>query len=324
METRIYLFNAKGNDEELDIKDVRLDRIRENQLLWINVTGRDKKTIEEIAEGLDLKNVPVKNILNTSERPRIDIFEDFYRFFIVSVATGEDGKLKKIPIDFLVGKNYVLTIHDEEVDYFKNYTELEKGETHIGDLDAESFVAALLDLHIVSYFCVLEEIEEKVDRLDARVLQSKIETDDFLSEMVKLRKTVSNLRRWFLPHREVFYGLSRPDFQRVAQSDSAENFRLLNEHFENAFDAIESSRDTLLGLFDLYATKSGEETNELVKRLTLITLIIGFLGVIAGTLGMNFEADEVFKVENGFWITISFMLLVAGGSIVFAKLKGLI
>ena len=323
MKATVYLFNSRGNDEQLEIKDVKLEKIKENQLLWIDIERRDKKLIEDIINELGLKSVPLKNVLNISERPKVDIFDDYFRFFIVSVATNGDGQIKRIPIDFLVGKNYVITVHDEDVAYFKNYTELEKGETHIGELDAESFIATLLDLHIVTYFCVLEEVEEKVDRLDAKVLEAKIDTDEFLEEMVRLRKIVSNLRRWFLPHREVFYALSRPDFLRVAQSDSADSFRLLNEHFENAFDAIEASRDTLLGLFDLYATKSAETTNELVKRLTLITLIIGVLGVIAGTLGMNFEVDEIFKAENGFWITVVFMLLVASGAIVFAKIRGI-
>ena len=321
LETKVYLFNARGDDEQLEVKDVKLDKIKQNQLLWISIERREKELIKKIVDELGLKNVPVNSILNVSERPKIEIFEDFYRFFIVSVKTNGNGKVKKIPIDFLVGKNYVITVHDEEVDYFENYTKLEKGETHIGELDAESFVAALLDLHIVTYFCVLEEIEEKFDRLDTRVLETDIETEDFLSEMVRLRKTVSHLRRWFLPHREVFYALSRPDFQQVAQSDSGESFRLLIEHFEIACDALEASRETLLGLFDLYATKSSQKTNDLVRRLTFITLVIGCLGVIAGTFGMNFEIDEIFKAENGFWIAIGGMLLVAGASVIFAMLK---
>ena len=319
MEATIYFFNARGNDEQLDIENVRLEKIKDNQLLWIDVRRREKQIIEKIAGSLGLKNVPVNSILNISERPRVDIFEDFYRFFIVSVTTNGNGQIKKIPIDFLVGKNYVITIHDDEVGYFKNYTELEKGESHIGELDAESFIAALLDLHIVSYFCVLEEVEAKVDWLDAKVLESEIDTKEFLAMMVRLRKIVSNLRRWFLPHREVFYALSRPDFQQVAQSDSAENFRLLNEHFENAFDAIEGSRDTLLGLFDLYATKSAQTTNDLVKRLTFITLVVGSLGAIAGIWGMNFEVAYFKAAENGFWLTIGAMALVTAGLTALAK-----
>jgi len=321
LETTIYLFDARVTDKKLDLEDVKLAKIKENQLLWINVSRRDKETIEKIVDTLGLKHVPVYSILNVSERPKIDIFENFYRFFIVSVATKENGHLKKIPIDFLVGKNFVVTIHDDDVEFFKKYTELEKNENHIGELDAEGFVAALLDLHIVSYFCVLEEIEEEVDRLDTKVLETEVGTDEFLKEMVRLRKTVSSLRRWFLPHRDVFYALSRPDFQRVAQTDSAESFHLLNEHFENAFDAIESSRDTLLGLFELYATKSAQTTNDLVKRLTFITLLVGGLGAIAGVWGMNFEVGYFKSGEYGFWLTIGAMFLISMAFTILAKYK---
>lgn len=321
MEVNAYLFDARGNDKKIELEDVDLDGIKENQLLWINVLPRDEKAVEKAVTLLDLKNVPVHSILNNSERPKAEIFEEFYRFFIISVKTTKDGKIEKVPIDFLVGKNYVITIHDEKVDYFKNYTELEKGETHIGELDAESFVAALLDLHIVSYFCVLEEIEERVDNLNEKVLKTEIDTDEFLGMMVELRQTVSNLRRWFLPHRDVFYAFSRPDFKPIAESDSAENFKMLNQHFDSAVDAIESSRDSILSLFDLYATKSAQLMNIFIQRLTFITLIIGTLGVIAGILGMNFEADYIFKTPLGLWFAIAGMLLIAFGLGILAKFK---
>jgi Mg2+ and Co2+ transporter CorA len=214
-----------------------------------------------------------------------------------------------------------LTVHDQEVEYFKNFAELARRETHIGELDAESFVAALLDLHIVSYFNVLEEIEEKVDLVDAKVLETDIETNEFLVEMVRLRKMASQLRRWFLPHRDVFYALSRPDFQRIAQSDSADNFRMLNEHFENAFDAIEALRDTLLGLFELYSTKAAQTTNDLVKRLTSITLLVGGMGAIAGIWGMNFEVVYFKSAETGFWLTVGAMFLLTIVFAVIARIK---
>lgn len=321
MSVKIYLFDAKGFDRTLELEDVNLKKIKTNQLVWINIIGRKEQEIKESMSILGIENVPFKNIINVSERPKIEIYEGYFRFFINSIKTDRDGRQKKIPIDFLVGKNYVITIHDEVVEYFKHFTEHEKGEKHIGELDAESFIATLLDLHIVSYFEALEDIENQFDELDARVLETEIETREFLKEMVDLRKSVSNLRRWFLPHREVFYALSRPDFQQISESDSAEAFRLLNDHFENAFDAIESSRDTLNGLFELYAAKSAQLTNELVQRLTFITLIIGMLGVIAGAFGMNFETEEVFKLPFGFWLALGGMFLLAALLTIIAKLK---
>src|SRR3546814_11899651 len=69
-----------------------------------------------------------------------------------------------------------------------------------------------------------------------------IETDAFLNEMVRLRGDVSKLRRWLLPHRDVLYALSRDDFQQIAESDSRDQYRHLNGHFDNAVDARSEER----------------------------------------------------------------------------------
>lgn len=321
METAIYLYDANGEDREIKLEEVDLESLSEHQLLWINVLKRDESLLKQVFQQLQLDNVPLKNILSEPKRPKIDVFDKFFRLFIVSIESKSFDQIKRVPIDIIAGENFVVTIHDGDVDYLCEFRERENGETNIGELDAESFLATILDLHIVSYFRSLEEVEKKVDEMDDRVLQKNLNTDDFMKEMVKMRQVVTNLRRWFLPHRDIFYALARPDFIRIAQSDSADSFRQLNEHFEHAFDAIEASRDTVLSLFELFATKSAQTTNDLVQSLTFITLVIGVLGVIAGTLGMNFEADEVFKRENGFWLALGAMLLLALGLTILARVK---
>lgn len=321
MDAAVYLYDASGKDREITLDEANLEQVREDQLLWINILKREENTVKKAFEKLDLENVPLKSVLGDKERPKLEVYEKFFRLFIVSVESKDSEKIRRIPIDIIAGKSFVVTIHEGEVDYFCEFRDREKGETNIGELDAESFLATLLDLHIVSYFRALEEIEKEVDELDDRILKKDLDTNEFLSEMVEMRQSVTNLRRWFLPHRNVFYALARPDFQQIAESDSADNFRQLNEHFEHAFDAIEASRETVLSLFDLYATKSAQLTNELVQRLTFITLIIGVLGVVAGIFGMNFEADEIFKAENGFWISLGGMVLLAVSLTILAKFK---
>jgi magnesium/cobalt transport protein CorA len=320
VEILAYLYDADGTDQEIKPEDAVLENLNNKQLLWINVLKRDKQFIHQISKALNLSDVPVKNILNISERPTIEKFHDFYRLFVVSVNIDDDGKLQQVPIDYLIGKNFVLTIHDGDVDYFQEFRDREKGETQLGKLDAESFLATLLDMHIVTYFRALEKVERTVDKLDDRILKRNLRDEDFISDMVNLRRDVSKLRRWFLPHRDVFYGLSRPDFNPVAESNSAADFQMLSQHFENAVDAIESSRDTVLSLFDLYTTKSSHNMNNLMKRLTFVTLVVGGLGAIAGVWGMNFEVEYFKWAETGFWLTMIVMGLFVLGAIVVAKL----
>ena len=296
-----------------------LGKLNDKQLLWVNILERDEETVRYVTQTLHLEKVPIKGILRIAERPKIFKFKEYYHFFIISVEMDENDNLRQIPIDFLVGKNFVITVHDGDVNYLQEFAKRERGEAGIGELDAESFVATMLDLHIVSYFRVLEDIEETVDRMDDRILQRDLRNEEFLNQMVRLRNNVSRLRRWFLPHRDIFYQLSRPDFKRIAESDSFENFQALNQHFESAVDAIESSRDTVLSLFDLFTTKSSHNMNNQVRRLTFVTLIVGGLGAIAGIWGMNFEVEYFKWAEVGFWWTMLAMGLYVLGAILIGK-----
>lgn len=304
-----YLYDAKGSDDEVKLKDIDLKKLTDDQLLWVNILKRDEKLIRETTEKLQIENVPLKSILSTDERPKIDKFETFYRIFIVSVEFKKSKKFTRVPIDFLIGKNFIVTIHDGDVDYFIEFRRREKGETRVGVLNAQNFLASLLDLHILSYFRALESVEEKVDTLDEKILKQELRTEDFLSEMVKLRLDVSNLRRWLTPHRDVFYALARPDFFPEDRSESVENFRQLNQHFDHVVEAVETSRDTVLSLFDLYSTKSAQRLNMIMHRLTFLTVLMGSLAVIAGILGMNFQV-EFFQDPSGFWIALLLMGLL--------------
>lgn len=319
-DVKAYLYDAAGHDEEVGLEDIDIEKLEEQQLLWVNVLTRDEALLGEVTAALKVEHVPCKKVIDDTSRPDIDRFEHFFRFCVDSVVTNKNAPPERLMIDYIVGKNFIVTVHKGEVEYFEEFRKREKGETPLGELDAESFLATLLDLNIVSYFRAIEELERRVDEIDERILRKELETEDFLSEMVKLRLDVSRLRRWLMPHRDIFYSLSRADFHQIAESDSGEQYKMLNQHFDGAVDAVENSRETVLSVFDLYATKSTQMTNTFVQRLTFLTLLTGSLAVIAGILGMNFKA-EIFEAENGFWVTVGGLVLVAAGLTVFGRFK---
>ncbi len=304
------MYDAAGADQEVQLEAVDVSKLKERQLLWINVLERDEDTLRNVAQSVNLEGVPIRTIMKTEDRPRIENYDKFFRFSICSVKIEPDESPENVMIDYVVGQNFIVTVHDGEIDYFEEFRKREKGETELGKLDAESFLATLLDLHLVSYFRVMEEIERRVDEFDERILKTDIDMDQLLEDMVKLKRDVSDLRRWLVPHRDVFYSLTRADFLQVADSDSVEEYKRLAEHFENAVEGIERARETALGVFELYATKSAQSTNAFVQRLTFITVLTGSLSVIAGILGMNFSAG-IFEIESGFWVTVAILATIA-------------
>ena len=319
-DVRAYLYDASGTDESVELEDVDVRELNESELLWVTLLQRDAEMVADVAARLNIEDIPVKSVIEGSNRPKVIKFGEFFHFSVNSVMLLAEGVPAKYPIDFVVGKNFVITIHDGEVDYFADFRQREKGETQFGRLSSESFVATLLDLHIVSYFHALSVLEKRVDKLDSQILKKDLEADEFIAEMVILRRDVSKLRRWLIPHRELIYSFLRADFQHIIDTGALELYKTLESHFENAVDAIESSRETVLGAFDLYATKSTQLTNAFIRRLTFLTLVTGTLGVIAGILGMNYKAS-IFEAENGFWIALGIMALVAIGLTIFARLK---
>lgn len=320
MDIDAYLYDASGSDEKVDIDDIDFGELDESKLLWVDILKKDEQLIKNVASRLKITNVPIVSIIEGTKKPAIEKFEDFFRFGVNSVLVSETGSPEKLSVEFIVGKNFVVTIHNGSLAYFVEFRKREKGETEFGNLDAESFVASLLDLHLVSYFHALDSIERRVDKLDAKVLKKDLETDDFLAQMVGLRSDVSKLRRWLIPHRELFYSFLRADFQQISKSDSVDQYKTLADHFENAVGAAESSRETVLSAFDLYATKSAQLMNVFIQRLTFLTLVMGSLGVIAGILGMNYKVG-FFDSEYGFWITIGGMIVIAFCLTMYARFR---
>ena len=314
------LYDASGNDEMVDLDAIDPASLNDRQLLWVNFQTRDPDLVGSVLERFSINGFSTHSIENESLRPQLENFDNFYRFSIDTVKAADDETIEKQRINLVVAKNVVITIHTGRVDYFDEFRNREKGETSFGELYAESFVATLLDLHIVSYYRALESIEEKVDDLDAKILRFEIRTDQFLSEISALRKDIVKLRRWLLPHRDIFYAFTRPDFQNSFEISSADEYALLNQHFESALDAIEHSRETLLGSFDLYATKSAQLMNTFIKRLTFITFVVGTVGVIAGVMGMNYKTG-FYESPYGFWWTVTAMAVITIALTVYAKFR---
>jgi len=317
---KAYLYDATGSDEAIELQDFDAATLDESKLLWVTVLKRDAELIKRAALQLGIEHPPINLILEGSSHPMLVKFEEFFHFSVNSVMLHIDESPLKFPIDFLVGRNFIVTIHDDEVDFFVDFRRRERGESVFGQLSSESFVATLLDLHLVSYFHGVDAIERRVDKLSGKTLKKDVDADEFIANMIELRRDVSKLRRWLIPQRELIYSFIRPDFQQITEEDTRDLYKTVESHFENAVDAVDGAREAVLGAFDLYATKSSQLTNVFIQRLTFLTLVMGSLGVIAGVLGMNFKND-FYDSPLGFWITVAGMIIFTAGATVYARLR---
>jgi Mg2+ and Co2+ transporter CorA len=225
-----------------------------------------------------------------------------------------------VELDFIVSERWLVTVHSGEVPCLQGFRDQDKADTLIGLLSGQALAASLLDWHLGEYFQEVSRIEEAVDKLDERVLREST-SKTLLGRIVALRRRVSKLRRLLVAQREVFYGLSRPDFTLVTESGAAPFYESLVGRFERAVDEVERTRSVVIGSFELFTSRTGQQTNDLVKVLTFLTAIVGFCAAIAGLMGMNFKLAFFDTGLAGFSLVTGGLVAVALISVVYARYK---
>jgi Mg2+ and Co2+ transporter CorA len=213
----------------------------------------------------------------------------------------------------VAGPNYVVSVHGGGIDFVDELREREKGETGIGALSSESFVASLLDWLLNSYFQALELVVREIDRVEVAVLSHRDPSTiaHQVELLIQARRRVAEIRRLLISHRDVFYGLARPDFMATEKPETRPHFIALNSRLERAEDDVDHARELIVGAFDLLSTRAAQKTNDTMRVLTFVTVLLGTLALVAGVMGMNFELP-FFQDPRGFWIVAGSML---GGSL---------
>ncbi len=314
---KAWRYDAEGRDEEIDATAETLATMDEHGLLWIELQDPQEAPVAEAARVLGLDPASVEDVLDPELTPRVDNYGAYYQISLLT-APGLEKADESHRLDMLVGEKWVLTAHKGPLEFFERFRAQDKAETMIGKMSGPALAASLLDWHLAAFFEVTSRVEAAVDRLDELVL-TQPNSRMLLGRMVTLRRHVSQVRARLAAQRPAFYGLARPDFALVSQGDAAPHYQALAQRFERALDEVERARDLVVGSFELLNSRTSLQTNELVKLLTVVTVIIGFCGAVAGVFGMNFDAGWMKLGDTGFAWTVGGMVLFAVAALAGAK-----
>ena len=226
-------------------------------------------------------------------------------------ASSEDGKPVLHPVECVLGRNWVVTSHEAEIEVLEEFRERAEGGGQVGALDSPSFIAAAVEWVVTSYFRAFEEIEGELEELDAEVMSDvpKNVSDD-LARLLELRRSIGSLRRALFPHREVIVALAHPELDLLSTETSAQRFEAIERRVAQAMDAAREAKESTRGSFDLLVARLGQRTNDIMKVFTLVTVILLPATVLAGVMGMNFRVG-LFDWAWMFWAVIAAMVGIA-------------
>jgi magnesium transporter len=317
MPVRAFLYDSDGEDREVELTGECLAILTERHLLWIDLSSFDEEELLAIAAILQLSDEAVYNLRQKLRRPRLDNYGTYFHLNVAAICENTYG-FATCELDFIVGKNYVLTAHRDPVTFLQNFSDQVKGDSQLGKLDTAALLSALLDWHITDYFRAIEKFEAEVDTLEAMALRFRSERS-MLAQLVAQRRRASQIRRALAPHREVFAALTRPDFQISGGTPTINAFRTLNDRLERALETVDNARDLIVGTFDIFTTQTTQRTNHTIKLLTLVSVVLMPASVITGLMGMNFHTRLYDSGERGFWTVIACMAAVSGTALLLAR-----
>lgn len=305
----LFVFDGRESRREEELR-ASLGRLGEDALLWLALRDPTEEEVAAVQKTFEFSDEQARRLLEQPSRASL-VDSGEHMHLTLYVASGEGGDPVLRPVECVLGPNWVVTAHEAEIEVLEEFRERAEGGGQVGALDSPSFVAAVVDWVVTSYFRAFEQVESELEELDAQVM-SDIPKDvsDKLARLVELRRSIGTLRRALAPHREVIVALAHPELDLLSTETSAERFAAIESRVMQAVDAAREAKESTRGSFDLLVARIGQRTNDIMKLLTLVTVILLPASVLAGVMGMNFKVG-FFDLVWVFWVVIAAMLGIA-------------
>ncbi len=257
-------------------------------LLWIDFDGEPDASAEPILTGIfHFHPLAVDDALEETHTPKLDDWGDYIYLVLNAMAFSTEGGLKLTTkeLDIFLGKNYVVTHHDEPIACIDKARTLFFRDKRYTSHGPDHLLYKLIDDMVTDYMLVVEEIDDQIDRVEDEVLTKA--APDTLERIFTLKRIILGMRRILSPQREVLNKLVRDDFEVVDPHDRV-FFRDIYDHLVRLHDVNESMRDLVSGSLDTYLSVINNRMNDVMKTLTVITTLFMPISFLTGFFGMNF------------------------------------
>jgi magnesium transporter len=313
--TEAILFDRDDVQKLDDVTD-RPRRLGRDKLLWVDVDRESESAADDVAAAFELDPRTRDCLASSSERA---VFHDHGRYIHVTAYAPDpkdEGEL--IALECVVGEQWVLTAHDQPIPVLEDFAARVSGSGDTGSLDGPGFLAALLEWVLGSYSAAFERIEQRLEDFDVHAMRGEGEPERDIERLVEMRQEVGKLRRALAAHRTALVSLTHPELEALGDHASSERFESLLLRFESTVQEARDAREAIVGSFDVLIARGGHRTNEIMKVLTLTSVILLPGALIAGVMGMNFKVG-FFDRAVLFWVVVAAIATIAPVTIALAK-----
>jgi magnesium transporter len=294
-----------------------------DHVYWYNIDGvNNPDQLAQIEKKYNLHPLLMEDIASAEQRPKLDDYDDC--LFLTVKMIRYDEKIKEISaeqVSFVVAPNLILSFQEKhkEGDVFNpNRERLKLNKGKMRKMQVDYLLYSLLDTIVDHYFEIMEYVGDKLETIEQEMLTEPDPAK--LKELYKFRRELIYLRKSVWPLREVIVKLERNECSMI--SETVKPFlRDVYDHTIQVIETVESTRDILSGIVDVYLSSVSNRMNSVMKVLTIISTIFMPLAFITGLYGMNFDNMPELHTENGYYAVLSVCAVVAIGMLIYFQRK---
>lgn len=297
-------------DEIIQYKD-------SDSVTWVTIEGlANVGVVERIGDIFDVHQLVLEDILNTNQRPKFEEYDDHLYIVLKCLLPSSQGfSVSNEQVSLLVLKNFVIMFKEKQDEVFNPIQQRIKSSTgKFVSLGADYLAYAILDFIVDQNFILLDRLDESITEIEDSLLVGE-PTQEMLYKIQGLKREMIGIRRYVSPVRELVSEMIHSESDLIDESTHL-FLRDVSDHAIRVVESVESYRDILTGLLDIYVSSVNNKMNQIMKVLTVFTSIFIPLTFIAGVYGMNFEYMPELKWQWAYpatwvlFVTIPVVLLV--------------
>ncbi len=291
----------------MEIKEIKRGNIR-----WLDIVHPKQADVNYLAKNFPFHTLDLEDCLSTIQRPKIDEYED-YLFMVLHFPRffKETSHLVSSEVDFFIGKNYLVTLHNGSQKLLNEFFEKCKDKpeffTKMTKKGSGFLLYQIINLLYGNCFPMIDKIYEKIEKFDMEIYSEKRHPKLLIKDLSNFRREIINFRRIIKPQREVIGVLEKVKAAFLAK-DVDIYFDDIGDQIEKIWDLLENQKEVADSLSTTYEAVVSNKTNDVIKTLTIFSVILLPLTLLSGLFGMN--VDLPFSEKTGFIFIIGLMFLI--------------
>jgi magnesium transporter len=322
MEIFVYREDAEKVEEGFTVEQLPELLKEQKVVIWVDMPSPTVDDETVLLNVFHFHPLTVEDCRENRHYPKIEEFPDYIYVIVHGVrADTSSDRFNMIELDGFLGPNYVITYHHDEFRSINAVKQLIRTSPIACKRGAGYLLHQILDRIVDFYSPVLDDFDNRIDELEARIFIGMSSNNEMLSEIMNIKRSVLRLRRISVKQLDILLRISRGEFDLIPQS-LLPFYRDIYDHLVRVADLAESYRDLITGLLDAHLSVVSNRLNEVMKVLTIFSAIMLPLTFIVGVYGMNFDNMPELHSRYGYFVIMGVMVVVALGMLTFFWKRG--